>query len=105
VRGALARSLWCVARPLGLALATAGRLDEANEAFAQAAAVHERIDAPIELARTQVDWARMLSDRGRAGDPERSRELLDKGLTTATRLELATIKRHAQTVLATLGVR
>jgi hypothetical protein len=61
-------------------------------------------DAPIKLARTQVDWARMLSDRGRAGDPERARELLDIALTTATRLGLATIKRHAQTVLATLGV-
>jgi tetratricopeptide (TPR) repeat protein len=93
-----------VARPLGLALATVGRLDEADEAFAQAAAIHERIDAPIDLARTRVNWARMLSDRGQGGDLERSRELLDIGLTTATRLGLATIKRHAQTVLATLGV-
>ena len=66
-----------VARPLGLALATAGRFDEADEAFAQAAAVHERIDAPIELARTRVNWARMLSSRGQSGDPERARELLD----------------------------
>ena len=58
-----------VARPLGLALATAGRFDEADEAFAEAAAVHERIDAPIELARTRVNWAQMLTSRGQSGDP------------------------------------
>jgi len=52
-----------VARPLGLALATAHSFNEADQAFAQAAAVHERIDAPIELARTQVNWARMLASR------------------------------------------
>ncbi len=57
-----------VARPLGVALATAGRFDEADEAFVQAVAIHERIDAPIELARTQVNWARMLASRGQPGD-------------------------------------
>ena len=89
-----------VARPLGLSLATAGRFDEADEAFAQAAAIHERIDAPIELARTRVNWARMLASRGQPGDPDRARPLLEGALTTATRLGLATIERQAQTLLA-----
>jgi DNA-binding SARP family transcriptional activator/tetratricopeptide (TPR) repeat protein len=92
-----------VARPLGLALATAGRLDEADEAFAQAAAVHERIDAPIELARTQVDWARMLASRGAPDDADRARALLRPTLTTASNLGLATIQRQAQTLLSTLA--
>ena len=69
-----------VARPLGLALATAGRFDEADDAFAQAAAVHERLDAPIELARTRVDWASMLMNRGEPGDLEKARTLLDAAL-------------------------
>ena len=93
-----------VARPLGLALATAGRFDEANEAFAQAAAVHERIDAPIELARTRVNWAQMLTSRGQSEDLDRTRELLDNALATATALGLATIQRHARTLRAKIGL-
>jgi tetratricopeptide (TPR) repeat protein len=89
-----------VARPLGLALATAGRFDEADEAFAQATAVHERIDAPIELARTQVDWARMLASRAQPGDADRARALLHPALATASNLGLATIQRQAQTLLS-----
>ena len=85
-----------VARPLGLALATAGRFDEADDAFAQATAVHERLDAPIELARTRVDWASMLVKRRSAGDPEQARTLLDAAVITAERLGLNTIQRQAR---------
>ena len=92
-----------VARPLGLVLATAGRFDEADEAFAQAAAVHERIDAPIDLARTRVNWAQMLTSRGQSGDLDRTRELLDNALATATALGLATIQRHARTLRAKIA--
>jgi DNA-binding SARP family transcriptional activator len=92
-----------VARPLGLALATAACLDEADEAFAVAAAVHQRIDAPIELARTQVNWARMLARRGQSGDPDRARALLDPALTTATNLGLATIQHQCQALLGELA--
>lgn len=94
-----------IARPLGLALATAGRLDEANEAFAHAAAVHETIEAPIELARTQLNWARMLASRGRPGDPDRARALLDDALRTAIRLGLATIQTQAQALRADLAAK
>ena len=92
-----------VARSLGVALATSGRLDEADEAFVQAVAVHERIDAPIELARTQLDWARMFVSRRQPGDLDRARSLLDAAGTTATSLGLATIERQAETLLANLG--
>jgi DNA-binding SARP family transcriptional activator len=92
-----------VARPLGLALATAGRFDEADGAFAQATAVHERIDAPIDLARTRVDWASMLMNRGAPGDPEKARTLLNAALKTADRLGLIAIKRQARTLSKTLA--
>jgi tetratricopeptide (TPR) repeat protein len=88
-----------VARPLGLALATVGRVDEADDAFAQAVAVHERMDAPIELARTQVNWARMLAGRDQPGDAYRAHELLQRARSTASRLGLVTIQRQAEALL------
>jgi DNA-binding SARP family transcriptional activator/tetratricopeptide (TPR) repeat protein len=91
-----------VARPLGLVLAAADRLDEADDAFAEAAAVHQRIDAPIELARTRVDWAHVLMMRGRRGDHDQAREQLGLALSTAENLGLATIKRRAQALLGEL---
>jgi DNA-binding SARP family transcriptional activator/tetratricopeptide (TPR) repeat protein len=94
-----------VARSLGCALATAGRFDEADEAFAQAVAVHERIEAPTELARTRVDWARMLASRAQPGDADRARTLLDPALSTASNLGLATIERQAQTLLDNLAAK
>jgi tetratricopeptide (TPR) repeat protein len=94
-----------VARSLGVALATGDRFDEADEAFAQAVAVHERIEAPIELARTQVDWARMLAGRARPGDYDRARALLDSALTTASNLGLATIRRHAKALRAKIAAK
>jgi DNA-binding SARP family transcriptional activator/tetratricopeptide (TPR) repeat protein len=92
-----------VARALGLALATAGRFDEADEAFTQAAAVHERIDAPIELARTQLDWAGMFARRAEPGDADRAGALLGSALTTADNLGLAMIQRQAKTMLSKLA--
>jgi hypothetical protein len=91
-----------VARPLGLVLGAAGHLDAADEALAEAAAVHERIDAPIELARTRVDWARVMVIRDRPGDRDRARQLLGLALSTAETLGLATIKRRAQSLLGEL---
>jgi hypothetical protein len=91
-----------VARPLGLALATAGRLDEADQAFTEAAAVNERIKAPIELARTQLNWAHMLAHRDQPGDAYRARDLLDLVSTTANNLGLATIQRQTQRLIADL---
>ena len=55
--------LGSLAHPLGLALATTGRLDEAEDAFAQAAAVNERLGAPVLLAETHLELARLLRRR------------------------------------------
>jgi tetratricopeptide (TPR) repeat protein len=92
-----------VARSLAVVLATVGRFDDAEDAFVQAAAVHERIEAPIQLARTHVGWARMLVSRGRSGDSDTARRLLDGALATADRLGAGTIRRQAQSLLVELG--
>jgi hypothetical protein len=75
-------------------------VDEADTAFAQAAAVNERIHSPIELARTHIDCARMLASRAQPGDSDRARALLHPALTTASDLGLVTIELQAQTLLS-----
>jgi DNA-binding SARP family transcriptional activator len=88
-----------VERPLALALTTAGRLDDAEDAFVRATRRHEEVAAPIELARTELDCARMLQKRARAGDIARAHVLLENAATTARRLGLASIQRDAETLL------
>jgi DNA-binding SARP family transcriptional activator/DNA polymerase III delta prime subunit len=89
-----------VAMYLGLICTTAGDWAAADSYFAEAAATHERIDAPIWLAQTRVDWARMLLSRNAPGDSKRADELLNHALTTAVKLALAAIERDARSLLA-----
>jgi tetratricopeptide (TPR) repeat protein len=77
-----------------------GRFDEAETRFGEAAATHARIGAPTWLARTHLEWARMLLERGRPGDAERARELLDRALATARELGLAGVEQRAVALLA-----
>ena len=64
-----------VAHYLGLLATTLRRFDEAEVRFAAAEATHHRIGAPTWLARTRLEWARMLLARGQPGDGERANEL------------------------------
>lgn len=45
---------------MSLVAAALGRTADADEAFAPAAAVHERMDAPIWTARTRLEWGRAV---------------------------------------------
>jgi class 3 adenylate cyclase/tetratricopeptide (TPR) repeat protein len=89
----------CLAHPLGLVLATIGHYDEADEAFAQAAAVHARLDAPILLAETRLEWARLLSRRDRPGDREYARDLAHVAYSVAADLGAGSIERGARALL------
>jgi hypothetical protein len=60
-----------VAHYLGLLATTLGRFDEAEDRFTSATATHARIGAPTWLARTRLEWARMLIDRRADGDADR----------------------------------
>lgn len=66
-----------VAHHLGLLATALGRYDEAERCFREATAIHERIAAPHRVARTRLEWARMLLARRDPGDEERARDLLD----------------------------
>ena len=83
----------CVAHYLGLLATTLGSLHEAEEHFVQAESTHARVGAPTWLARTRLEWARMLLSREQRGDADRARELLGQALSTARDLGLAKVER------------
>lgn len=90
----------CVGHYLGLLCRTAGDWPAADEYFAAAARTHERIDAPIWLARTRLEWARTLLSADRPAPAERAGDLLGRALATARELGLVNLERQAGEVLA-----
>ncbi|MCA1844533.1 MAG: AAA family ATPase [Actinobacteria bacterium] len=84
-----------VAFYLALLAATTGEWQRAEDHFAVAAATHERIQAPSWLARTRLEWARMLLRRAGPGDKRQADDLLRRALTTARHLGLPNIEREA----------
>jgi DNA-binding SARP family transcriptional activator len=85
---------------LGLLAAVEGRFDQAGRHFEAAHASHEALAAPTWLARTRLEWARMLLTRRQPGDTDRAKELLGQALATARELGLATVERRAVELLA-----
>ena len=93
-------SLGAVAHYLAILATTFGDFDEADRRFADAAATHGRIGAPAWLARTRLEWARMLLARANPGDTERAQDLLHQALTTTRDRGLANIERRAVALLS-----
>ena len=92
-----------VAHYLGLLAHTLDRLDEADEWFGQALAMHEAMEAPWFVAFTQVAWADLLADRNRLGDAHRARALADAALPVATERGYGYVERDARSVLRRIG--
>jgi class 3 adenylate cyclase len=88
-----------VAHYLGLLSAMLRRFDEAHARFAAAAGVHERVVAPIWLARTRAEWAAALLRRGNPRDADQARVLLDEALATAVDLSLDPLERRARALI------
>jgi tetratricopeptide (TPR) repeat protein len=84
-----------VAFYLGLLSTTIGDWEEAEAYFGAAAATHERIGAPTWLARTRLEWARMLLAHAEPKDGERAHDLLGQALATARNVGLPAIERGA----------
>ena len=89
-------------RALGLLAATRQRLEDADRYFAAAGELHEQSGAPIWLARTRLDWARLLRRRGLAGDREQAARLLTETTEGARALGCATIARWAEEEMAAM---
>jgi tetratricopeptide (TPR) repeat protein len=82
-------------RAIGNLLATLGRLDEADTAYAAAAELERSAGFPPLVARTQYWHARTLLDRDAPGDRERARALLDDVIDVTDRLGMALLCRQA----------
>jgi ATP/maltotriose-dependent transcriptional regulator MalT len=74
---------------LGLLATTLGRYDEAQDHFATASAIHDRLAAPAWQARTDLECARMLAMRRRRGDLDRAYALRDAARARFAALGLA----------------
>jgi class 3 adenylate cyclase/tetratricopeptide (TPR) repeat protein len=92
-----------VERQIGNLERVLGRPAEAERALTRAAELHERIGAPIWLARTRVDLAHLLAVS--TDEAERARTLVEQALATARDLGCAGIERRAAELLATLEER
>jgi class 3 adenylate cyclase/tetratricopeptide (TPR) repeat protein len=88
-------ALGAVAYHLGMLASTVDDFNEAESRFSAAAALHERTRAPTWLARTRLEWARMLLVRRQPGDAERARDLLGQALAAARELGLGNVERGA----------
>jgi uncharacterized protein HemY len=89
-----------VAFYLGLLATTVGDWAEAEARFAAAEATHERIEAPNWLARTRLEWGRMLLARSEPGDREGAENLLRLTLAAARERSLPNIERDAVELLS-----
>jgi hypothetical protein len=85
---------------LGLLARTAGDWERAESSFAAAAATQERIGAPILLARTRIEWARMLLTRAAPNDGQRAHDLLRHALDTAREREQSRLEADAVALLS-----
>jgi class 3 adenylate cyclase len=93
-----------VERFLGLGLSTLGRHEEAHASFERAAAAHARLNAPILLARTRLEWGAAIisADNGAQRRRLATAQLAD-ALAVADRLELRTVARRARHALDELA--
>jgi len=97
-------TMWmgCFSHHLGVLERTLGRFSSAQDHFARAAETHARMDAPTWLARTRLEWARMLLERRGPGDVDRARELVSQALATAKEFGLGGVERQAVALLGEL---
>ena len=88
-----------VAHYLGMLVTTIGDWSDAEAHFAAAAATHERIGAPGWLARTRVEWARMLLAEGESKNVERAHDLLGQARAAASQFGLDKIEQDVAELL------
>jgi tetratricopeptide (TPR) repeat protein len=85
------------AHSLGMLAATLGRTDEAHRFFERAVELHTKIDAPLMVAETQLEWARVCYG---TGNVEKARELIGKALGTAVKGNAAGLRAQAEELLS-----
>ena len=92
-----------VSHYLGGLAAVLGHFDEADNYFAQAAAMNDRMGAKFFAARTDLLWGKMLVERQAPGDTGKARKLLTRAHTAAAAHGYGTVERRAAVALRALG--
>jgi hypothetical protein len=77
-----------------------GRYTDGEVYFAEASAMHQELSAPFDIARTNLEWARLLIERRSPGDLERARAQLREALRLARKFGYAIVERRADALLA-----
>jgi class 3 adenylate cyclase/tetratricopeptide (TPR) repeat protein len=80
-----------------------GRYAEADDYFAKAAAMNERIGAKFFAARTDLKWGELLIERKGPGDTERARELLTMAHSAAVTHGYGTVERRSMAAIQDLN--
>jgi hypothetical protein len=92
-----------VSEYLGYLATALQRFDAAERHFADAVARAERLQAPIVLAHTRLEWAAMHGHRCQPGDTDRARRLIDLSLASATEYGLGGVEQRARQTLGRLS--
>jgi hypothetical protein len=92
-----------VSHYLGGLATVLGRFDDAHAYFMTSAELCERVGARCFGARTDLNWARMLLERGERGDLDRACELLRSAHAIAVENGYGTTLRRSAKVLEQLG--
>jgi tetratricopeptide (TPR) repeat protein len=91
-----------VAHYLGHLATVLGRYDRAEIHFAQAQIIHEELQAPFHLARTHLEWARMLLARAQPGGNAAARAHLESARDLAHRHGCTQVEQRANEFLRPL---
>ena len=90
-----------VALSIGTAAAALGRFDDAEQLYAEAIDLAQRLGAPTFVAATRVQWAKTLLDPAGPQDVTRAKELAQQALATAEELGLGRVAELSRRVLST----
>ena len=88
-----------VAHYLGHLATVLGCYDAAEAHFIQSLATHKRLQAPFHIARTHLEWGRMLLARAQPGDDREARAHLESALGLANQYGCALVKQRAAELL------
>jgi class 3 adenylate cyclase/tetratricopeptide (TPR) repeat protein len=88
---------------LGLLDHLVGQYDDAEHWFGEALEIHERLQSPILIARTQASWAALLADRAQADDRTRARTMAQSALDAAVAGGYGYTEADARAVLERLS--
>jgi tetratricopeptide (TPR) repeat protein len=94
-----------ISRSLGVLAATLGDYSAAEAHFEDALADNERLGAAFCIARTLIEYARMVQARGQDGDADRAALLAKRALELAESRRLPLRQQQALDLLASLGDR